>query len=150
LLFWAYSLYGEIAKWGQLEMALKNCKECGRLYLENASGLCPDCFRQHKQDEEAVLDFLQTQSKATLEEICAVTGVQHENILRMLRYGQISEIFDVSYPCQLCGGLIQRNNVCDSCSNRIIPPVSCKSKKATQPVISKKKRKKYAQKMLIK
>ena len=34
---------------------LKNCSECGRLYMEIGQGMCQDCFRKEQEMEQVVV-----------------------------------------------------------------------------------------------
>ncbi|MPL97849.1 hypothetical protein SDC9_44044 [bioreactor metagenome] len=97
-------------------MGLKNCPECGRLFVENASGLCPACYEQVEADEVKVVDYLRDARKATLQEIHDITGVKENIIMRMLRRGRILSDFAVSYPCETCGELITEGRLCSRCS----------------------------------
>ncbi len=103
-------------------MGLANCSECGKLYVENAAGICPECYRRQEEDEEKVVDYLRDIEKATLEEIHQATGVKHKIILRLLHSGRIMGTA-ISYPCETCGTLIDEGRLCDKCSKNILEQV---------------------------
>ncbi|SMC39760.1 flagellar protein [Sporomusa malonica] len=100
-------------------MGLDNCPECGKLYVENAARLCPECYRRQEDDAEKVMEYLRDASKATLEEIHHATGVKHKIILRLLRSGRIVGS-SLSYPCDSCGTPIVEGRLCDKCSRNIL------------------------------
>ncbi|MDF2571194.1 MAG: YvyF: flagellar operon protein [Sporomusa sp.] len=100
-------------------MGLDNCPECGKLYVENAARLCPECYRRQNDDADKVMEYLRDTHKATLEEIHLATGVKHKIILRLIRSGRIMGN-TVSYPCESCGEPIVEGRLCDKCSKNIL------------------------------
>lgn len=103
-------------------MGLANCPECGKLYVENAARVCPECYRKQEDDAEKVVEYLRDVDKATLEEIHAATGVKHKIILRLLRSGRIMGS-TISYPCETCGTLIEEGRLCTQCSRNILDQI---------------------------
>lgn len=104
-------------------MGLKNCPECGRLFVDNASGMCPECYRQVEEDELLVVDYLRERRKASLQEIHEATGVKESTILRMLKRGRIFSGLEVSYPCETCGVPIYEGRLCPRCSKGFLEQV---------------------------
>ncbi|CUH94441.1 hypothetical protein P22_0507 [Propionispora sp. 2/2-37] len=100
-------------------MGLKNCPECGRVFVENPAGMCPACLEQEERDEIKVVDFLRDSGKASIEEIHLATGVKEKTILRMMKKGRFIGDFVISYPCETCGTLITEGRVCLACSKNI-------------------------------
>ncbi|SDF79489.1 flagellar protein [Sporolituus thermophilus] len=116
-------------------MALKYCPDCGKLYVENAVGLCPACYAEQEQDELKVADYLREVKRASLEEIHQATGVRHKVILRMLRAGRIFAGAEVSYPCETCGEPITQGRLCAKCSRNFLeqlPPARKEAPEASQ------------------
>ena len=103
-------------------MGLANCPECGKLYVENAARVCPDCYRKQEEDAERVVEYLRDVDKATLEEIHEATGVKHKIILRLIRSGRIIGK-SISYPCESCGTPIAEGRLCDACSKNILDQI---------------------------
>ena len=103
-------------------MGLANCSECGKIYVENAARVCPECYRRQEEDAEKVVEYLRDVDKATLEEIHQATGVKHKIILRLLRSGRIMGSA-ISYPCETCGTLIDEGRLCDKCSKNILDQI---------------------------
>lgn len=108
-------------------MGLANCPECGKLYVENAMRICPECYRREEDDAEKVVEYLRDTNKATLEEIHQATGVKHKIILRLLHSGRIMGTA-ISYPCETCGTLIDQGRLCDACSKNILDQVKVDEK----------------------
>lgn len=104
-------------------MGLKNCPECGRLFLENATGLCPACFQQVEEDENKVVEYMREVRKASLQEIHEATGVKESIIMRMLKRGRLFSDFTVTYPCETCGTQITEGRLCSKCSNNFLKQI---------------------------
>ena len=79
-------------------MGLANCKECGKVYMQNLAGLCPDCYKVQEDKELQVAHYLQDHGQASISEIREATGVSETTILKMLRKGRISGEPSASYP----------------------------------------------------
>lgn len=108
-------------------MGLANCPECGKLYVENAARICPECYRRQEDDAERVMEYLRDADKATLEQIHQATGVKHKIILRLLHSGRIMGN-NISYPCDSCGTLIDSGRLCDKCSRNILEQIKVEEK----------------------
>lgn len=102
---------------------LKNCPECGRLFVDNILGLCPDCQRKELEAEEIVAAFLRKTQKASIEEIHEATGVKEKVILRMINRGRIVGDFEITYPCENCGAQITEGRLCISCAKNFVEQV---------------------------
>jgi len=114
-------------------MGLKNCPECGKLFMDNPAGLCMDCVRQEEKDSDKVADFLRDKKKANIEEIHETTGVKIKVILKMLRKGRIFGDAMVVYPCESCGEPIMEGKVCSACSKNIMGQVKPAAKPEPEP-----------------
>ena len=68
---------------------LKNCSECGRLYMEIGQGMCPDCFRKEQEMEQVVYSFVRDHDKCSIKEIVDGTGVKEKVVFRMLKAGRL-------------------------------------------------------------
>jgi len=100
-------------------MGLANCKECGKLYMQTAAGLCPDCFRVEELNELRVVHYLQDHCQASVREVHEATGVSESTILKMIRKGRITSNVELSYPCSSCGKLILEGRVCEECGRKV-------------------------------
>lgn len=115
-------------------MALANCKECGKLYLQNAAGLCPDCFRQEEEDQEKVAHYLRDHKRASITEVHEATKVPEKTILKMIKKGRITggDIL-VSYSCETCGKAITEGRVCTECGRKVLDQLKAEPKPAAPP-----------------
>ena len=115
-------------------MALKYCPECGKLYLENPVGICPDCQAAEEPLAEKVREFLRNSKKATIEEIHQATGVKHKTILRMIRSGRIQSDTGAAifFNCESCGAPISEGRFCDACSRKLTGELLEKVREMTQ------------------
>jgi transposase-like protein len=104
-------------------MGLKNCVECGRICVENPSGLCPECYAKEEEDEHKIGEYLREVGKASIEQIHEATGVKEKTILRMMKSGRVMSLGEISYPCELCGALIFEGRVCAQCGKNFTQQV---------------------------
>jgi len=118
---------------GWSSMGLANCKECGKLFMQNPSGLCLDCYRIEEENEEKVASYLRDHRRASIPEVNEATGVAEKIILKMLKNGRITGDIEVAYPCESCGKLITEGRVCLECSRRVLEQI-----KAAEPKIAPK------------
>ncbi|WP_054673554.1 hypothetical protein [Calditerricola satsumensis] len=86
---------------------LKNCPECGRVFVAYVATVCPDCQKKIDEEYQRCVDFLrQRQNRmATLAQLSAGTGVSVKRITQFIREGRLSlaEHPNLGYPCDRCG-----------------------------------------------
>ena len=100
---------------------LKNCSECGKVYMEVGQGMCPDCVLKEQESEQVVYAFVRDHDKCSIKEIVDGTGVKEKVVFRMLKAGRfIASGLEISYPCQGCGAPITTGKLCSKCSKDII------------------------------
>ena len=101
-------------------MGLANCKECGKLYLQNPAGICPECYQRNEEQEAKVAEYLRKNRRASIGEVHQATEVPERVIIKMIKAGRIiGEVF-VEYPCESCGSPILEGRVCTECSQRVL------------------------------
>lgn len=67
-------------------MKLRNCKDCGALYLgPDHQTRCKHCTNSFDEEARKVKDFLYQNPKATVEDIFRLTGVSKDIIVEMRR-----------------------------------------------------------------
>ena len=101
-----------------IRMGLANCRECGKIYMQNASGLCQDCYRIAEDDELKVAHYLQDHCRASIREVHEATRVSETTILKMIKKGRITSDAELSYPCKNCGKPIFEGSVCTDCGRK--------------------------------
>ena len=99
-------------------MGLANCKECGKIYMQTAAGLCPDCYSVAEENELKVAHYLQDHCRASISEVHEATGVSETTILKMIKKGRITSDVEISYPCKNCGKPIMEGSVCQECGRK--------------------------------
>ena len=109
-------------------MSLANCKECGKLYMQNPAGICPDCYRQNEEQEEKVAEYLRKNRRATISEVHQATGVPERIVIKMIKAGRIIGDISVEYPCESCGKPILDGRFCDECSQRVLNQLKAEPK----------------------
>jgi transposase-like protein len=110
-------------------MNLKNCIECGRLYVENPSGLCPECYDKEEKEEIIITEYMRKVGKASMQQIHEETGVNERTIMRMMKKGRFIGKFDISYPCEICGAPITEGRLCLDCSKNILDQATGEAEK---------------------
>ena len=113
-------------------MGLANCKECGKIYMETAAGLCPDCYRAEEENELAVSRYLRDHPRSSVSDIHEATGVPEKTILKMIKKGRITGADNIAYPCETCGRPITEGRVCQECGRRVLDQIKGEPKPAAQ------------------
>jgi ribosomal protein L32 len=104
-------------------VALVTCRSCGSLYDGRPNDLCPTCRRLDNENFERIRKYLREQEGATVEEVCAATGVSVERILGYLREGRLIQRINASYPCEACGAVIHAGRLCAECRETLVNEV---------------------------
>lgn len=102
-------------------MDLRNCPECGKLFVYNHRNLCPECLKKDEEDFERVRDFINNNPRATLEEVSEATEVSTKNILEYLKEGRLmlrSNNVNILLNCEICGEPILSGRICEKCSSK--------------------------------
>lgn len=104
-------------------MGIKNCVECGKICVENPTGLCPECIEMEDDAEHRIGEFLRDAGTATIDEIREATGVKERTILRMMKRGRVFASGQIAYPCETCGAMITEGRLCNKCSSGFLRQV---------------------------
>ncbi|WP_422446897.1 TIGR03826 family flagellar region protein [Thermoanaerobacterium sp. DL9XJH110] len=99
-------------------MELRNCPECGKLFVYTVKNLCPDCVKKEEEDFEKVRDYLYDNPGATIEEVSEKTGVDSKKVLEFLREGRLvlKNANAGILSCEMCGAPILTGRYCDKCA----------------------------------
>ena len=96
---------------------LKNCPECGSVFLENGGGYCPACMKKREEQKTQIIAFLRDHPAAKVEEICDALAVKKSLVIYMIQPGRLDGIdVQVEYPCVGCGAMIRSGRYCRPCS----------------------------------
>ncbi len=120
-------------------MGLSNCRECGKLYMENSFNLCVDCLRLQEAEELKVVSYLRdVVDHASVAEIHEATGVKQRVIMKMIQQGRIVGGTIIFYPCESCGAEIQQGRLCANCSQNILSQIPAKENKPEKSIDNSK------------
>lgn len=102
-------------------MELKNCPECGKLYVHTERSLCPECVRREDDHFELVRRFLRDEPEATVGRITEATGVAETVVLRLLRHGRLTlpEGSPIGLYCERCDAPIAAGRLCTGCRKEL-------------------------------
>ena len=114
-------------------MGLANCKECGKLFVQNPSGICPDCYQLLEEQESKVAAYLRDNQRASITEVHEATGVPEKVILKMIKKGRIVGNIALEYPCETCGKPINEGRVCTECGRRVLDQLKTDPRPAAKP-----------------
>jgi rRNA maturation endonuclease Nob1 len=114
-------------------MGLANCKECGKLYVQNPAGICTDCYRIVEEQEGQVAAYLRDNQRASINEVHEATGVPEKVILKMIKKGRIVGDIALEYPCESCGKPITEGRVCAECGRRVLSQIKADPRSAQKP-----------------
>ncbi len=108
-------------------MTLKNCRECGKVFVDPVNDVCPACRDKEDENYKKVYEFLRTASDAGIDEIHEATGVEKQQIFKFVRQGRFSMMlksgFSLYVECKSCGKPIREGQYCLECSNRLITDI---------------------------
>lgn len=115
-------------------MELRNCPECGKLFLYTSKNLCPDCMKKEEEIFDRVRDYLYKNPNSPLEKVAEETEVDEKKILEFLKEGRL--ILKSGNPyilsCEICGAAILTGRYCENCARNL----KKKLESAFQPVKS--------------
>lgn len=106
-------------------MNIDHCTRCGELYQKNLKELCQNCLRDLDKKYETIYRYVRKKEnrKATMEEIEEATGVDKEDIYRIVRLGKINleQFPSLGYPCETvgCSNKVTKGRLCSACLESI-------------------------------
>lgn len=98
---------------------MRNCPECGKIFIDTGAGMCNDCLRKEEQYEVVVCSYLRDNPGSTIKQIYENTGVKEKTIMRMLRAGRFVGKGEINYPCERCGKMIKEGRYCNKCAQEL-------------------------------
>jgi len=97
---------------------LRNCPQCGKVYMYMVRNLCPACIDLEEAQYEQVREYLLKNPGASVEQIVEDTGVEESKVLRWMRDGRLVVADTGGRPvlvCQRCGRRVEKGNLCPKC-----------------------------------
>ncbi|SDN02272.1 flagellar operon protein TIGR03826 [Fictibacillus solisalsi] len=102
---------------------LKNCPNCGNLFVKHLRVLCDTCYKKEEAMFEKVASYIRKKEnrQATLHEVQESTGVPEAKITSFIRQGriQVAHLPHFYYECEMCEQLINEGRLCQSCKMEI-------------------------------
>ena len=122
---------------------LKNCPECGKLFMDTGVRICRDCMDREEEMMLKISSFVRDNPHSTIKEIVeGVEGAKERLIRRMIKEGRfVQDGMDVSYPCEKCGKLINNGRFCPKCDEELKKEVIKAQKKAVERAVQEIKKK---------
>ncbi|HHX23594.1 MAG: TIGR03826 family flagellar region protein [Tepidanaerobacteraceae bacterium] len=103
-------------------MKLKNCPQCGKLFIYSLHNLCPDCIAKDEDNYNLVRDYLYDNPNASVDEISEKTGVPSKNILEYLKEGRLilkKNNINILLSCERCNEPILSGRFCEKCAGKL-------------------------------
>lgn len=119
-------------------MNLRNCPECGKVFLQVSRNLCPECVAREEKDFELVAKYVRKHTDATVESTSEATGVSEARIIMFLREGRLQAKGGLAYAlqCDRCGKPIGNGRLCEQCAAELVSEIQSLSE-TTKPEITK-------------
>ena len=112
---------------------LKNCPECGKLFMDMGVRICRDCMDKEEEMMLKISSFVRDHPHSTIKEML---------IRRMIKEGRfVQDGMDVSYPCEKCGKMINNGRFCPKCDEELKKEVVKAQKKAVERAVQAVKEK---------
>lgn len=118
----------------------KQCKECGNIFQNPSSDICPKCTKEQDEQFEKIKKYLYKNPGAGVMEVAEATEVEEKLILHFLKEGRIelSEP-DGSIRCEKCGKAISSGRMCLECSKELAGKLnSVLPQKKEDPILREK------------
>lgn len=101
-------------------MNLRNCSQCGKLFVYVNRNICPDCLGKEEEMFEEVRKYLRDNPGSRIKEVSEATEVPEDKIIRFLREGRIiSDNLDAGLFCETCGKPISSGYTCKECKEKL-------------------------------
>ncbi|MBQ9365679.1 MAG: flagellar protein [Schwartzia sp.] len=99
---------------------LKNCPDCGKIYVDTGTGMCRDCYEKMEDQMAEVCSYVRDNPHSKVKEICDALDVKEKLVRRMIREGRFTmDGIDFEYPCEMCGKLIHNGRYCENCASQM-------------------------------
>jgi flagellar operon protein (TIGR03826 family) len=121
-------------------MNLRNCPECGRVFVYSTVNMCHACRQKEEEEFIKVKEYLYQNPKIGIFELSEATEVDESKIVRWVREGRIEgkSFPGIVVPCDRCGKPIPNGRYCSQCSNDLARGFSSFTKKEEEPPIRTK------------
>lgn len=105
-------------------MSIANCNRCNKIFKKLYDRkICADCIQEEEDAYRRVVDFLEHNPGANLQQIAEGSDCEEKLILRFVREGRLTLLDklggDVHVDCKRCGTKITSGSYCASCMNEV-------------------------------
>lgn len=103
------------------EFEVKNCPNCGNIFRKTTWPICQDCKNNMENELSKCTEFIRRNRQTNMSQLVEQTGVSEISITKYIRDGKIniSDVPNLSYPCDLCESNIRKGNLCYNCRVKI-------------------------------
>jgi flagellar operon protein (TIGR03826 family) len=109
-----------IDKKGEIQVELRNCPECGKIFAFTGINMCHQCIKEDEKEFSKVKEYLYDNPHVGIFELAEATGVDEAKIVRWVREGRIEGKFPgIVVSCERCGKPISEGRFCSPCSNEL-------------------------------
>ncbi len=116
-------------------MQLKNCTECGRVFVHPSREICPACYEAEEQDFQKVKEFLRDKAHSSVDDVSDKTGVAKKRVIKFVRQGRLTaEGLDIELflSCEGCGEPISEGRYCKECRDKLVKGLTEEMTKTTR------------------
>ncbi|WP_281883063.1 TIGR03826 family flagellar region protein [Paenibacillus sp. YYML68] len=109
-----------------MSLNVANCHRCGKVFMKNSYGVCPNCVKDIERMYQKCLDYLREHRQCTLQELSDETEVPVSQITKFIREGRISIKHNpnMSLSCEVCGESTREGTICEACRTRLAKDVN--------------------------
>ncbi|MGF7184478.1 flagellar operon protein (TIGR03826 family) [Desulfitispora alkaliphila] len=100
-------------------MSVKNCPQCGRIFMYTTRNLCPRCIEEDEENYLKVKEYLWENPGANIAVVSEETGVSEKKIISYLREGRLElskNSSGIVLYCERCDAKIFTGRFCDKCA----------------------------------
>lgn len=99
---------------------LRNCPDCGKLFVRLNRNLCSDCAEKEEEEFEKVRLYLKENRGISVDKASEETGVETKKIIKWVREGRIeADLKGFFLNCRRCGVEIEEGNFCANCAKAL-------------------------------
>lgn len=105
-----------------MNLDVRNCKSCGRLFQYNGNPNCPECLKSKDDDFTVVRDYVRKHPNAGVAEVSEETNVSMKQIRQWIREERLilTEVSaEMGINCEGCGRPIRTGRLCPSCKTQM-------------------------------
>lgn len=104
-------------------LLIRNCKQCGKVFLSSGSLLCPECFEAQEKQFHIVKEYLLENKGTPATKVSKETGVPVEVVAEFVRRGHLVGVNlekDDSSKCAICKKPVSAGRICPDCRRALM------------------------------